>query len=443
MIEKAGSKRLEPGLQCHDSHYAIIRSMKPLVLVLSAHVFSMLGFSSYAVSLVSLKELWVLSNTEAGAIASGFFIGYMLAVPMWTAMTDRRDARQVYAMGCLASAAASLGFGLSAQGFVSGLAWQMLLGAGVAATYMPGLRILTLIFTGKEQSRGVSFYTAFFGVGAALSLLLSGLALQALGWQWAMGLPALGPLLALLLMRLAAPDSIWSQTLPSPSMAKVSSSGLHWQMLFPISAWRRACQSRAVVGYAFGYGVHCMELFGSRAWTVAFLVFAMAQPGSGHWPFTAAAIAAFVNLISVPSSIVGNEIALRLGRQPWIRGVMVATTLFSLVLSLSAGFGFAWWVTVICLGIYSMLTMADSATLTAGFVQAAPEEVKGAAMGLYSLLGFGAGAVGPAVFGAVLDLAGGATQPPAWALAYLAIGLGCLVYPFVQRRLFAAQPVAG
>ncbi|MFZ9724107.1 MAG: MFS transporter, partial [Burkholderiaceae bacterium] len=295
--------------------------MKPLVLVLSAHVFSMLGFSSYAVSLVSLKELWVLSNTEAGAIASGFFIGYMLAVPMWTAMTDRRDARQVYAMGCLASAAASLGFGLSAQGFVSGLAWQMLLGAGVAATYMPGLRILTLIFTGKEQSRGVSFYTAFFGVGAALSLLLSGLALQALGWQWAMGLPALGPLLALLLMRLAAPDSIWSQTLPSPSMAKVSSSGLHWQMLFPISAWRRACQSRAVVGYAFGYGVHCMELFGSRAWTVAFLVFAMAQPGSGHWPFTAAAIAAFVNLISVPSSIVGNEIALRLGRQPWIRGV--------------------------------------------------------------------------------------------------------------------------
>jgi len=417
--------------------------MKPLVLVLSAHVFSMLGFSSYAVSLVSLKELWVLSNTEAGAIASGFFIGYMLAVPMWTAMTDRRDARQVYAMGCLASAAASLGFGLSAQGFVSGLAWQMLLGAGVAATYMPGLRILTLIFTGKEQSRGVSFYTAFFGVGAALSLLLSGLALQALGWQWAMGLPALGPLLALLLMRLAAPDSIWSQTLPSPSMAKVSSSGLHWQMLFPISAWRRACQSRAVVGYAFGYGVHCMELFGSRAWTVAFLVFAMAQPGSGHWPFTAAAIAAFVNLISVPSSIVGNEIALRLGRQPWIRGVMVATTLFSLVLSLSAGFGFAWWVTVICLGIYSMITMADSATLTAGFVQAAPEEVKGAAMGLYSLLGFGAGAVGPAVFGAVLDLAGGATQPPAWALAYLAIGLGCLVYPFAQRRLFAAQPVAG
>jgi len=43
----------------------------------------------------------------------------------------------------------------------------------------------------------------------------------------------------------------------------------------------------------------------------------------------------------------------------------------------------------------------------------------------------------------VLDLAGGATQPPAWALAYLAIGLGCLVYPFAQRRLFAAQPVAG
>ena len=416
--------------------------MKPLVLVLSAHVFSMLGFSSYAVSLVSLKELWTLSNTEAGAIASGFYIGYMLAVPMWTAMTDRRDARQVYAMGCLVSALASLGFGLSAQGFGSALAWQMLLGAGVAATYMPGLRILTLLFTGKEQSRGVSFYTAFFGVGAALSLFLSGLALEALGWQWAMGLPALGPLVAWVLMRLAAPNSSWPQRLPKPN-TEASPSRLHWQMLFPVSAWRRACQSRAVVGYAFGYGVHCMELFGSRAWTVAFIVFAMAQPGSGHWPFTAAAIAAFVNLLSVPSSIVGNEIALRVGRQPWIRGVMVATTLFSVVLSLSAGLGFAWWMTVVCLGLYSMMIMADSATLTAGFVQAAAEEVKGAAMGLYSLIGFGAGAVGPAVFGAVLDLAGGETQPPAWALAYLAIGIGCLVYPFVQRRLFTAQPAPG
>ena len=266
--------------------------------------------------------------------------------------------------------------------------------------------------------------------------------LEALGWQWAMGLPALGPLVAWVLMRLAAPNSSWPQRLPKPN-TEASPSRLHWQMLFPVSAWRRACQSRAVVGYAFGYGVHCMALFGSRAWTVAFIVFAMAQPSSGHWPFTAAAIAAFVNLLSVPSSIVGNEIALRLGRQPWIRGVMVATTLFSLVLSLSAGLGFAWWMTVVCLGLYSMMIMADSATLTAGFVQAAAEEVKGAAMGLYSLIGFGAGAVGPAVFGAVLDLAGGETQPPAWALAYLAIGIGCLVYPFVQRRLFTAQPAPG
>jgi MFS family permease len=414
--------------------------MKTLVLVLSAHALSMLGFSSYAVSLVSLKELWGLSNTEAGTIASGFFIGYMLAVSMWTAMTDRRDARQVYALGCFASAIASLGFGLSAQGFVSGLLWQMLLGAGVAATYMPGLRILTIIFKGKVQSRGVSFYTAFFGVGAALSLLLSGIALETLGWQWAMGLPALGPLLAWVLMRFTASDANWPQPLSSVDTgAHRSAARLHWQMIFPLNGWRRACQSPAVVGYTFGYGVHCMELFGSRAWTVAFLIFAMSQPGSGHWPFTAAAIAAFVNLISVLSSILGNEFALRLGRQPWIRGVMVTTTLFSVILSLSAGYGLAWFITVICLSLYSMMTMADSATLTAGFVQAAPEEVKGAAMGLYSLLGFGAGAIGPAIFGAVLDLTGGATETTAWVFGYLAIGAGCLIYPFVQRRLHSEQ----
>ena len=58
--------------------------------------------------------------------------------------------------------------------------------------------------------------------------------------------------------------------------------------------------------------------------------------------------------------------------------------------------------------LYSMLVMAESATLTAGLVAAAPGELRGAAMGLYSLIGFGGGMLGPVVFGAALDAAGGA-----------------------------------
>jgi MFS family permease len=77
--------------------------------------------------------------------------------------------------------------------------------------------------------------------------------------------------------------------------------------------------------------------------------------------------------------------------------------------------------------------MADSGTLTAGLVAAAPAELRGAALGLYSLLGFGGGMLGPIVFGAALDATGGAQSHLAWVAAYAAIGAGCLAAPLVVR----------
>jgi MFS family permease len=397
----------------------------------------MLGFSSYAVSLVELQAFWQLTNTESGLVASAFFIGYMSLVSMWNALTDQHDPRRIYVLGSLMAAAGSLGFGLFASGFVSGFFWQFLLGAGVAATYMPGLRILSDQFEpGARQSRFVSFYTAFFGVGAAASLGLSGWAVDALDWHWSFGLASLGPVAAMVL--------IWMVTSPRPkgldalpNLAR-STDGPHWVWrwmvtIFPWPAWKLAWQSPSVRGYTVGYGVHCLELFGSRAWTVAFLVFAFGV-SEGASPWSAAAVAAFVNLISTPASILGNEFALRMGRRRWIAWVMASGSLVGVAMAfLAQG---PWWLVVVLVSLHSCLLMADSATLTAGFVGSAPSEVKGAAMGLYSLVGFGLAAVGPAVFGLALDLSGGGQAPLAWAAAFLAIGAGCLGYVFAERRLF-------
>ena len=99
--------------------------------------------------------------------------------------------------------------------------------------------------------------------------------------------------------------------------------------------------------------------------------------------------------------------------------VAVADTVWALVLAL--------------LILYSMLVMAESGTLTAGLVAAAPPELRGAAMGLYSLVGFGGGLLGPVLFGAALDMAGGASAPLAWVAGYAAIGAGCLAAPIVAR----------
>ncbi|MFM1880958.1 MAG: hypothetical protein RLZZ344_1192, partial [Pseudomonadota bacterium] len=361
--------------------------------------------------------------------------------------------------------------GLFANGFGLAMGFQLLLGMGVAATYMPGLRILTEGLKGEaNQSRAVSFYTAFFGIGVAGSLVLSGWAIDALGWRWAMALPAAGPLLALVLMVYATGglgiSKVSSALSPSHQRDRnkptdVNQEGNHRKthgtelsytqvpsssgslrelidLIFPVAAWRRALREKAVVGYTVGYGVHCLELFGSRSWTVAFLAFVVALHPEGTVPMTAATMAAAVNLLSVPASILGNEMALRVGRRAWIVLVMTSGSLMGVTMSLLADSH--WMLVFVLVGLHSMLIMADSATLTAGLVASAPQEVRGAALGFYSLMGFGAGAVGPALFGLALDLSGGAAEPVAWAMGFLALGLGCLAYPLIDRRLFGSSP---
>jgi len=66
-----------------------------------AQTGALLGFACYAVVLTTLQEEWQLSNLESGLIASALFFGYMLTVPLATALTDRVDARKVYLVGGL------------------------------------------------------------------------------------------------------------------------------------------------------------------------------------------------------------------------------------------------------------------------------------------------------------------------------------------------------
>src|SRR5204863_2379862 len=125
------------------------------------------------------------------------------------------------------------------------------------------------------------------------------------------------------------------------------------------------------------------------------------------------------------------EIALRIGRRRWILLVMAASGTSGMLLG--AAPAAPWPLVVALLVVYSMLVMAESGTLTAGLVAAAPAELRGAAMGLYSLTGFAGGMLGPVVFGAALDVASGAGKLASWAIAYAAIGAGCLAAPLVAR----------
>lgn len=381
----------------------------------AAHVASMPGFAAYSTLLPRLQREWGMSNSEAGFVSGAFFAGYMIAVPVLAGLTDRIDARRVYAGSSLLLAASLALFAVAAGGMASAAALQALAGVGIAGTYMPGLRVLTDNASGAAQTRAVSFYTAIFGLGTSVSVLMSGLSADAWGWRAAFVLAASGPLVAGAMVLAGMPPS-------RPGGASGAA---------PLDL-RPAFQPPAVRAYIIGYAVHCWELFGSRSWLVAFLVFAQTmsqQPQSSGW--SPIAIAAIANLFGPPASIFGNEMALRYGRGRVIAAAMAVSGLLTCALGLASAL--PWVLMVVLVMLHMTLVMGDSSALTAGMVIHAAPASRGATMAVHSMLGFGAGFVAPLAFGAVLDAAGGNASAAAWAAAFVTLGAGAVVAPAVLR----------
>lgn len=400
--------------------------------MLLAQIGSIVGFATYPSALVEIKNEWLLSNFESGLIASSFFFGYILIVPLATTLTDRIDARRIYIAGTIASILGLLGMSFLAIGFFSAMACLILSGAGVSATYMPGLKILSDRVKQGELTRHISFYTAFFGVGTALSYFSSGLLIHQFGWRAAFLVAALGPLTALLIVLffVSARDGEGGWLTLKFKLADI----------FPVGRWKRVMQTEDAMSYMLGYAAHSLELFATRSWMVTYFVFcATIANDPDFFPIAATSLVAMINLAGVPASIFGNEMALRVGRQRWIIWVMLTSAIFGLLVGWAPGM--PWFVIVLLVLAHSLCVMADSATLTAGLVISVPQEIKGVALGLHSLLGFAGGLIGPALFGAALDasaLESTDNHQPSWLIAYLSIVsfsvLFALLKPFKKRR---------
>jgi MFS family permease len=145
---------------------------------------------------------------------------------------------------------------------------------------------------------------------------------------------------------------------------------------------------------------------------------------------SATLIATLVNLIGVPASILGNEMALRIGRHRWVYWVMIGSAISGIALGFAVGMH--WSIIVAIALIHSIFIMADSATLTAGLVISVPQTIKGTAMGLHSVMGFGGGLIGPALFGATLDIARHWGQD-GWVMAYASIVIWGLLFIFYTQ----------
>ena len=358
----------------------------------------MAPFSMFLALQPLLQREWALSNTTSGWIASAYYAGYMLAVPVLASLTDRWDARAVWLGAITLAATGALGFGTLADGPPSAALFQAIAGAGLAGTYMPGLKLIDDRIAGPLHPRLVAFYTTSFSLGSSGSYFLVGQLLEQFQWRTAIAAVAIGPAAAWLLIYLTL-----DRVAPIPAAAHATR-----------GRWRDVLQSADSMRYVAAYACHMWELFGMRAWLVPFLVFCTAL----HGPTFAApaTLAAMLALSGIPASFAGAELSARFERRHVVIAIMLLSTATGIIVGLVASQP---WAIILCVSLlHHALVMADSAALTSGLVAVSPPHSRGTAMALYSMTGFAAASVASLAIGGVLDLFGGQSVM-SWAFAFV------------------------
>ena len=364
-----------------------------------------------AVMVQHLMPLWGMTNSQAGLLAAAYAAGYMAAVPLLSALTDRYDARRILLMGSLCSALSTLAFAALATSWLTGMVCWALAGASFAGAYMPGLRALTDRLQAEDTSRSITLYTSSYSMGVGFSFLVSQLVAEAWGWRWSFGITGLGPLMMAFVAWQMSPVR------PVPT-------GGHLLDVRPV------LRNRPAMAYILSYGAHCFELYGFRTWIVAFWTFVIARHQGGSLP-EPVTVSFWASLLAMPASIIGNELSLRYGRQRAIAWIQVASALTALSVGLWAG-GSAWVLLVLIL-FYAITVPADSGSLTAGMMSHAQPQFKGLTLAMHSTVGFGLSALSGWMVGLALDSQGGAQEPRAWLAAFGVLAVGVMLGPLALR----------
>jgi len=377
--------------------------------ICGAEILSLLGYSMIPALLPQFIEAWSLTNTQAGWLAGMVSAGYMLAVVPLVSLTDRRPARHIYLASSTLNALSNLGMALC-NSLLPALGFRAVAGIAMAGMYMPGLQALTHGVGGAMRARIAAWYTSSFTIGASLSFLFGRVG-TLLGWRSAFVLAGILSAAGVLIAWAAMPRTENASEAREPQ---------------PLLEFRPVLANRDALVLIVGYAAAIWGSIGLRQWIVVFLTFCAAdQAGIPAQAWTILVVGALISFLGVPAGLIGNELSIRYGLRT------IATLVF--VLSAVAGglFGFtAMLPTIAVLGLSvaaGFIVQGNFSNLTSGVLAVAAPRYRGATIGLYSCIGFGASFLGTLLFGVTLDQFGGTSQVIAWILSFGTCGLACLI----------------
>jgi MFS family permease len=392
-------------------------------------------FTAWSAVLPLLRTDWQMSAWQAGMVQSAYHVGFLISLFSVGFLSDRYGARRIYLLSGGAAVASGLLFALFADGFVSALLLYGLTGLCSGGSYTPGLAIVAQRIR-ERQGRALGYYLAAASLGYAVGLFIASAMIPLAGWRGAFVVTACFPLLGMVLG--------WWSLRNVPNVVHASPGG-HGNLSRLLEVVRNKPAMLSIWGYTF----HAWELLGLWAWLPAFLAAAAIVGGTTGIEAASlgATLTALTYLAAVVGSVFGGSLSDRFGR--------TSVTLLLSVASLVCSFSFGWMIGVpmfllVAVAVfYNVTGVADSSIHSTTLTELTDPRYLGAAYSLRSVLGFGAGAVSPWVFGLVLDwgrTGGSLPDHVVWGLAWSTLGLGGLLGPVViwrLRRMPEALKLAG
>jgi predicted MFS family arabinose efflux permease len=375
--------------------------------ICAAEILGVAGYSIVPALLPQFIEAWSLTNTQAGWFAGMVSAGYMLAVIPLVGLTDHWPARRIYLASSALSALSCFGIALC-DSLVPALGFRALAGVAMAGTYMPGLQALTYGVEGTVRARIAAWYTSSFTIGASLSFLFGRIG-TLLGWRSAF--------VATGMLGAASVVIAWAALPRGDSRRK--------QDTRPLLGFRPVLANRDALLLIIGYAAVIWGCVGLRQWIVVFLTFCAGdQAAVPAQAWIILIVGALISFLGVPAGLIGNELSIRYGLRN------IASLIFLLSAIAGGLFGFAAmlpYVVVLGLSVVAgSIVQGNFSNLTSGVLAVAVPQYRGATIGLYSCIGFGAGFLGTLLFGVTLDRFGGTSHLAAWIWSFGTCGLACL-----------------
>ena len=373
-------------------------------------------FSSAAVTPL-LRQEWQFQGLEIAmlsvAVQIGFALGALVLATTGAADVVRGD--RLFFWGAVVTGAANLGFAWLATDPISALPFRFMTGAGIAAVYPVGMKLVAGWFrAGRGMAYGVLIGALV--VGTALPHLFRAFgSLAGADWRMIVTWTSVAAFLGGAAVLTGADPGPFDS--PSPRFS------------FRIAA--RAFREPSVRLANLGYLGHMWELFAMWTWVPLFLAASFtASGGVGTTDDAAsAAIAAFAVIAAGGiGCVAGGLLADRFGRTT----ITIASMVASGTCAVLVGFTFG-GPPAIVLGlavVWGITVIADSAQFSAAVSELAPPGTAGSALSLQTAIGF--------VLSAATILTVGALDPgdgTGWRIAFGSLALGPLVGVIAMWRL--------